>query len=245
MKSFVLSLLASLFVTTAFASTTLEVGIDANLPAPGPKFEQTGFKEFFNLNPQQIEAFRQEALSFYKNRFGIDCGQCTLDAATGITTGPDFIILPVAFGGDYAVKKSNSKQVPVKVGGKQTLVQIAEFVLVFNDKAAGKFYGGTYSSRKARPIDPTHTISFGKYRLLLGDGRHFDIAMHSVVPNKIISKEGEALVRLALNSKEFGKGVGVFKANMQFTPDAEGLYKTFVKGVWHFPSKKEVTAKKK
>ena len=238
MKSLLLSLLASLFVVSAYANTSLEVGIDEYLQAPGPKFEQTGFKEFFNLNPQQIESFRQEALAFYKKRFGIDCAQCTYDESTGITSGTDFVILPVTFGGSYAVNKSNSKQVPVEVNGKRTLVQIAEFVLVFNDKATGKYYRGTYSPKKDKPIDPTHTISFGKYRIVLGDGRHFDVSMHSKVPNKTLSKEtGDVLVRLDLNSKEFGKGIGAFKANMQFTPNADGLYKTFVKGVWFFPGK--------
>lgn len=221
----------------SYANTTLEVGIDEYLPAPGPKFEPTGFEEFFNLNDQQVEDFRKKALAFYEKRFGIDCSGCTYDKATGITTGTDFVILPVTFGGSYAVLNSNSEQIPVEVNGIRTLVQIAEFVLVFNEHAAGKYYGGSYSPDGVKPVDPTHTISFGMYRLVLGDGRNFDISMQSKVPNRIVSKEtGQVLVRLWLHSKEFGEGSGVFKAIMQFTPNTEGLYKTFVKGYWNFSS---------
>jgi len=154
----------------------------------------------------------------------------------GATNINYFIILPVTFGGSYAVLNSNSEQIPVEVNGIRTLVQIAEYVLVFNDHAAGRYYGGSYSPEGVKPVDPTHTISFGMYRLVLGDGRHFDISMQSKVPNRIISKEtGLVLVRLRLYSKEFGKGSGEFEASMQFTPNAEGLYKTFVKGSWNFP----------
>lgn len=219
---------------------TLEVGLDEYLPSPAPQLDPNNFKEFFNFTFEEREAFRQKALQYFADRFGIDDSQAVYNQENGITTGSYFQILPIKCGGSYGITKSRDEQIPAEVNGKKTLIQIAEFVLVFTPESKNKTYGGSYAdeaaAEKATPIviDQNHSLSFGMYRLLLGDGTHYDIAMQSTNPNH--PKEGYVLVKLALQSKEFGEGEGAFAAKMDMKePSKDGLFKAYVKGSWHFP----------
>lgn len=216
---------------------TFHVGINKYLSHAGPKFEPTGFETFFKLNPQETEQFRQKALDYYKERFGIDELLNTVDPKTGISN-PDFMILPVTFGEpSYTISKSRLEKIPAEINGIPTRIQIAEFVLVFNPTVEGKNYGGTYGKK---PIEPTDNISYGRYRILLGDGRHYDVFMESKVPNKSLSKENHVLVKLNLRSQELGLGKGSFLAHMKFAKEEDGpnqgLFKTYVDGKWYFPN---------
>lgn len=217
---------------------TLEVGMDDYVPTPAPQLDRNNFEEFFNFTSEQRNEFHQKALTYYQERFGVDTSGAEYDEKTGITKGNGFMVYPIKCGGSYEVTKSRTDQLPA--GAK---IRIAEFVLVFTPEAKGKPYGGSYASEQVKEptapteIDPSHSLSFGMYRLLEKDGKHHDIAMQSLIPNHPISKEGHVLVKLALDSKEFGKGEGAFVAQMDMEKPSKGdLYRAYVKGSWHFPS---------
>lgn len=217
---------------------TFAVGLDEYLQAPAPQINPNNFQEVFGYTSSETEAFQRKAFAYYRDRFGIETTE-TYDVKSGIVVGSHFMVLPIKCGGAYALTKSLHADIPAEINGKKTTIQIAEFVLVFNEKAKGKNYGGTFSPNCDKEIDLSHSISFGMYRLSLGDGRTFDISMQSKVPNRKISDNGTVLVKLNLQSKELGQGQGAFLARMDMEkPSENGLYKAFVKGQWYFPEKK-------
>jgi len=219
---------------------TLKVGMDTFLHAPATEFAATGFKDFFCYTREQTEAFRKKAISYYTERFGIDTSQMVYNEKNGEMKNPQFWILPVTYWGSYEVTESLSNQIPAEINGVRTKVQIAEYVLVCLENTSGTFYGGTYSPERKIPINPGERISFGKCRLVVGDGRTFEIDMQSRVPNKVISPEGHVLVKLALQSNELGCGTGAYVALLNNSGEVDGLYKeeyrAFVEGNWHFNS---------
>ena len=218
-------------------SPTFKVGIDEYLNEPGPKLNANNFQAVFNFTSEQREAFRQKALAYYGKQFGIDTAETAYDETTGITAGSYFKILPIQFGGNYYVQESLCEKLPSEINGVKTRIEIAEYVLIFDDIAKDKKYGGDYSPDKSIPIDLKNNISFGMYRLIVGDGRQYEIEMQSKVPNQIVSDRGHVLVKLALQSKEFGVGEGAFVALMDTTKPSDSRgFKTYVTGNWHFPN---------
>lgn len=209
----------------------LKVGVNETFKTLPIEFgSKRGFKDFLGWDEKTTEDFRQSAIVYFNERFGIDLTSAHYDPVSGITSAGFIKMYPVAFSSNYRVTDSNNAQIP-----PDSTVQIAEYVALIEPPVPeNAFYAGSYGLHEKSAMNAYESLSFGCYRLTEpGKVKSYDIFMRSTIPNR--TENGVAKVVFQLQSEEFGEGAGTLLVNMPMQANAEGLFPTRCDATWHFP----------
>lgn len=209
----------------------LKVGVNETFKTLPIEFgSKRGFTDFLGWDEKTTEAFRQSAIAYFNERFGIDLANASFDPVSGITSAGFIKMYPVAFSSNYRVTNSNNAQIP-----PDSTVQIAEYVVLIEPPVPeNSFYAGSYGLHEKSPMKAYESLSFGCYRLTEpGKVKSYDIFMRSTIPNR--AENGATKVVFQLFSEEFGEGAGTLLVNMPMQANDEGLFPTRCDADWHFP----------
>jgi|GEM_PF-3480555 len=261
MKKFLLALsAATLFLTTqasAFETkitnykVLLTVGMDEFLPtAPvqaGPAGYQ-GFQQILGWSDKKIAKFRNQAIKYYKHRFGIDFTGLEADPVSKITffpnaTSPVALLIPVTFVGNYRVLDSNNDNFPIN-----SPLNAFEYIITFTPGIVGTNWGGTYGASAANPPIPilsTDSLDFANYRITTkrhGKTRHIDLLGRSYYPNHqepVTDLPPRLTEVIQMFTHDFGGkhgacGAGFLNVAIPSAPNSDGLWPTFVRGTFSF-----------
>jgi len=166
--------------------------LDANLAQPPESAPNiTGFTQFFGLTLAQILLVRQQALFWYRDRFGLDISNPISQPGYIIVLPvPDAIVVPVRFDSPWNLVSST----PVL---PSAVLKLAEFPLQFEGEAP--IYGGTYgawlqSIGKSTQGNNTDALSYGLY------GANFAKCPLQFLGNCIQQADGSVIVPFLVKS---------------------------------------------
>jgi hypothetical protein len=221
----------------------LTIGQDDFLPSSPTAVSTSGFTDFLGWDDATIATFRQSAINWFIERFGIDFSAGIYDPTSGITSISYAILIPIAFSGNYRVYESNNKLIPTGRGDTPSYVRSAEWVVIFTNVTT-QTYGGTYGAEttSVQHIDPTDTVDFAAYRInvphVKNKPHYYDFYSRSYFPNKVAPTNlypARISETFQLYSPDFGSGAGFLNVANPSTANAQGLWPTFVRGTFSFP----------
>lgn len=216
------------------------VGTEVRLSASPLKLDFSGFTEHLRWDDAKIEAFRQDAVEYFKARFGVDFSRGEYDPRTKVTTTAVATLTPVTLDPacEYRVLSSNHPAIAADEKDPSP-VRIAEFVVFFHGDPSELPTRGTCDT----PLVRSDTLSFACYRILVPQGgtseyRAYDFFMRSLYPGRSErgnTKNPRLLVPFQVSSEVFGAGEGDLLVRMPMQPNEGELYSVFIAATWRFP----------
>lgn len=223
----------------------LTVGIDQVLENSPFKLTEEGFNTYFGWDQTQIDAFRQSAVEWFSERFGIDFSQGYYDQQTGTISTNVATLFPVTFTAEYPVLSSNSLTIIPFTPLTPSRVLIVKYIVSFNDSLF--VYGGTYANGEIIEGKSTDLLAFGCYKILKNhSGSKSDLVfLRSYYPTQAEPIDSTPLPprrveRLQLFSEKYGSGFAFTSLATSVSPDEEGKYPTFSRESWSFPGSFEI-----
>lgn len=206
------------------------IGQDDNLDTFPFSFGTEGFTRVLGWDAQKTEDFRQAAIAWFIERFGIDFTNVPFNPYLGGWYNGFATLRALTFEGLYRVEESTTKKILHKHA--PTLIQLCEFTVTFDPSSVFNFTGtyATDSGLYSVPGNPSTDLAFGCY--LVGGKYHF--FMKSDVPAEV-DASGRSREILLLYSPTFKSGLSIMNVGVTFVPNAQGKWPTYIHALWSFP----------
>jgi len=217
----------------------LVIGQDEELSNPPIElFTTKGFKDMLGWDDEKITTFRQAAISWFNERFGIDFSNGLYDPNTESITTSFGVMFPYYYQGYLRVLLSNNTKIPPYTRLTPSSVGQAEYLVVFFDTPT---YTGTYANGGAAITgNVSDTLAYGCSRIFLNRSNMktysiFDRSYYPIaaVPNR--ESPTRQVDRYQLYSPEFGSGFSCVNSSAESTPNANGKFNTNALATWCFP----------
>lgn len=223
----------------------LTVGLDDALDQNPVVFGSQGFTDIFGWNQSQIDAFRNAAIQWNLERFGLDFTQGYYDAASGTVSTEFGTLAPLSFISEYRVLSSNNFNILPTTPITPSKIQLAEYVVFFNGTPVN--WGGTYAGAAPFAVSPTDTTSFTAYKISLNNSgtRNELIFMRTYYPTEAAPFASTPLPfrlqqRSQLYSPKYGAGFMVMSSAIPLEANADGKFPSYVRASWSFPGSFEI-----
>lgn len=223
----------------------LTVGMDELFDQSPLTYGLDGFTSILGWNQSQIDTFRNEAVQWFLERFGIDFTNGYYDAASGTISTPIATLAPLSLRGKNRVLASNNLDVLPYSLLTPTRVEVVEYVAFFNGVPFN--YTGTVAGGATMPGNFTETLSYCVYKISKNfSGSNKEIVfMRSFYPTRVEPLEStpapaRTLVKAQLFSPKYGSGFCVINSAIPLSPDANNKWPVSVRAVWTFPGSFEI-----
>lgn len=215
----------------------LTLGQDEALSTPAiTLFTTSGYTDIFGWDSAKITAFREAAVEWYIERFGIDFSDGEFDPETGTILTDFGIMIPYRYQGDFRVLASTSKLIPPYTPDTPSSVGFCNYSAFFFSPPV---YHGTYGGVGGVQGNATDAISFGAYRIFTNckGTKFFTIFGRSHYPESAVPNVSgnRNMNRFQLFSPDFGPGFADINSAILTVPNGEGLFPTDVINTMVFP----------
>ncbi len=210
------------------------VGMDELLDESALSFGIQIFDTLPGWDAERIEQFRQAAISWHYERFGVDFRTAPYDPSTGFSDNGYATLVPLQFNGTYRILESNDHRIPVG-----TRINITEFVVQFHPDVSMN-YGGTYGASATTPIaiSPSDSLPYGVYTVFTSERHPKEFFMRGFFPDKtepVNLYPSRSFERFQMFSENYGPGFGILNVAVPGVPNSSGKWPTYVKAQWSFP----------
>uniref|UniRef100_A0A1X7TEU6 Uncharacterized protein n=1 Tax=Amphimedon queenslandica TaxID=400682 RepID=A0A1X7TEU6_AMPQE len=204
--------------------------VPASETAPTPDF--SFFTDVLKLSQAQIEKVTNDAMKFFKDKYGVDFTD-TEPNDLGVRETEDAMLIPfqlspkieyqVTFNTFILTGRPYSKCYENRDGG---------FAVSF--KREQKLFG-TYGGSEGKPIGTNDAIVYGFYSIPLRIHRKpLVIRYTSGSPARLETNDGFLIINCDLFSKFLGHGTA--RGVSVFTPEGNGMIRTSIRNVFTFPA---------
>lgn len=210
------------------------VGMDELLDENALSFGIQVFDSLPGWDETRIERFRQAAIAWHLERFGVDFRNAFYDPNTGFSDNGYATLVPLQFNGTYRILDSTSDRIP-----RETRINITEFVVTFHPDVS-RNYGGTYAASAPNPIaiNPTDSLPYGVYSVFVSKNHPQEFFMRGFYPDltePLSVYPPRSFERFQMFSEKYGPGFGILQVIVPNAPDADGKWPTYTRGQWSFP----------
>lgn len=223
----------------------LTVGMDELLDESAVTYGPQGFANVFGMDQIQVDAYRNAAIQWFLERFGIDFTNGYYDPGSGTVSTSIATLAPLTCAGKYRVLASNNFSILPYSVLTPTKVETVEFVAFFNGVPFN--YGGTYANGGLVEGRFTDTLSYAMYKVSRNKSgsNHEVFFMRSYYPGVNESPittpaPVRSVGRVQLYSTKFGPGFCTLSNGLPLTPDANGKWPSYIHGSWTFPASFEI-----
>lgn len=215
------------------------LGQDEELSNPPIQlFTTSGFKNMLGWGDAKITTFREAAIDWFNERFGIDFSNGFYDPNTESIVTDFGIMLPYYYQGYFRVLLSNNLKILPYTALTPSSVGQAEYVVIF---FTAPLYSGTYANGgPAITGNVTDALTYGCSRIFLNysGSKHYSVFDRSyypieAVPN--ITDPRRQVDRYQLYSPEFGSGYSFVSSAADSIPNTNGKFGTNALATWCFP----------
>jgi hypothetical protein len=199
-----------------------------------------GWRLVESLTGETIEQTRQEALHWYKERYGLDNTVLSYDPNTGISVLPQGIMVPTNLNasGEYHLWASSGED--LLDGIECPTLSVIEWVWFSNEDFAGHPYGGTYGEWFSSSTGVTSNVtrldvaSIGRYVVRGSNHKHKVFNFKTWLPCRK-TQEGFYVVDNKIQDPATNNyGSGQFKYAF-YSPPGETRTWTQIRGTMKFP----------
>lgn len=215
----------------------LTTGMDEVLDESAITFGTGGFTEL-GWDQAKIDQYRNAAIAWFIERFGIDFSQGYYDAASGTVSTDIGILVPISYSGKLRVIASNNYKIPPYTFLTPSVIRAAIYVVVFT--GAPFNYGGTYANGTSIPGDPTENLNYSCHRIYLNrsETKHETFFLRNFYPNP--NEKGGPIPdrvteKMQIFSPTFGPGFCNASSAVPSVPNIDGKYPTHIRASWSFP----------
>ncbi len=219
----------------------LHIGQDDQVPVDRAiVFSTDGFSSVLGWDDAQVTAFREAAIQWFIERFGIDFSNGTLDPVSGRITTNFGIMLPYTYQGYNRVLASNNLQIPAYTPLTPSSVSLVQYSVAFFSTPT---YTGTYAENVpggAIVGNQSDDISYGCWKIFLNyQGTKTQTFFSRTYYPSIITEDNanpsRNLDRYQLYSEEFGPGYATTDSALGFGGEVvDGKIGANAHTIWRF-----------
>ena len=185
---------------------------------PGTSGDLSGWHAVNAITGETLEQTRQEALAWYRERYGFDTTVLAYDPSTGIAVLPQGYMLPTTLtvAGYYHLWSETPANV---VGQECPSLSVIEWVLFTLPTVAGTAYNGTYGdwyrirNPLGSPVSANDVFSIGRYLITGANGDTMVLPFKTWFPVRL---DAEHTYRVDNIISHPTLGVGFGQSNYRF-----------------------------
>jgi hypothetical protein len=219
----------------------LHIGQDDQVPVGRAiDFSTAGFSTILGWDDAQVTTFREAAIQWFIERFGIDFSTGTFDPVSGRITTDFGIMLPYTYQGYNRVLGSNNELIPAYTPITPSSVTLVQYSVAFFSTPT---YTGTYAANVPGGAiigNQSDNISYGCWRIFLNyRGTKTQTFFSRTYYPSIITEDNanptRNLDRYQLCSSVFGPGYATTDSAIGLTEVVDGKVGANAHTIWHFP----------
>lgn len=219
----------------------LHLGQDEQVPAERAiQFSPAGFTSVLDWDDTQITDFRQAAVQWFNDRFGIDFSGGIFDPVSGTITTDFGIMIPYTYQGYYRVLASSDIHIPAYTPITPSSVSLVQYAAIFFGTPT---YRGTYAANVpggAIVGNQSDALDYGVFKIFLNyRGTKSQLFFARSYYPSIITEDNanptRNLDRYQLHSPIYGPGYGTADSAFGFGEIVDGKIGTYAHSMWRFP----------
>lgn len=211
----------------------ITVGMDENLDENSLSY---GIQVFDNIgwDADKVEQFRQSAIAWAWERFGVDFRTAYYDISSGVTDNGYASLVPLQLNGTYRILESSDNRIR-----PDTKINITEFVTVFHPDVSQN-YGGTYGNGGPNPIaiNPSDSLPYGVYTVFTSKHHPLEFFMRGLYPDitqPLSVYPTRSIEQFQMFNRHYGPGFGILYVAVPGAANSNGKWPSLTRGQWTFP----------
>jgi hypothetical protein len=210
--------------------------VDHVLPESEPFFFRTAtnfFRNVMKFNDREIEEVTDDAIDFFKTKFGVDFSDSPIMDENGTRFSKEFNATFIPYELNPALRYSITFNEWTVNGARRSFCadnRDGGFIVIFGSDGILR---GTYGGDDGLPINANERILYGFYNIPLCQQSPLIIQYQSATPVRIDTVDGFANINCDLINRDLGPGLaqGVFRV----TPLGDGTIRYNIRNLFTFP----------